>query len=486
MNRKTILAVLIIVAMLLLSPTTVIAAEGPESAPVTVSTLEELLQAIEQAEEGAVIGVGGLIVCPPDTVLGRADGKVVTIQRTAPEGMILFSAGDDDVYGLGTGSIQNVVFDGAGIETMNPFLGIRLSVTVLHSVFTNCNCTSGAIYQWIGNSLFVGCTFKDNSGEQGAHITISGTSSAISDCTFTGGTATLRAGAISAHAAQKITLTRCTITDNTAGEHGGGIWNTGILEVSQCKIYGNTANGNPEDIVNAPWGSVTLMDDHAALVDLYASDGLIPNKWSMDTFTQGPDLTPYTAYAMTFVEPEPEPEPTPEPEPEPTPEPDPDPKPEPETPTNTTIDNSTTDNSTTSNRESTTTDNSRYSSTTDSNNTSTVNNYYTQQAETPPSSEQREVQTIIIPANNAGADTPLQQTIQIETPEGTTSDNAGDMTITVNVAPPKGAASNPVPADAQDQTGFSLYQVAVICLLFGILVFLIANRRATTPDKKDM
>lgn len=59
--------------------------EGPETALQTVSSLEELLQAIEQAEAGATIGIGCEIVCPDGTVLGDTY-KRVTLQRTAPEG----------------------------------------------------------------------------------------------------------------------------------------------------------------------------------------------------------------------------------------------------------------------------------------------------------------------------------------------------------------------------------------------------------------
>ena len=77
--------------------------------------------------------------------------------------------------------------------------------------------------------------------------------------------------------------------------------------------------------------------------------------------------------------------------------------------TTTTTDNRTTDNS----------DNSRYSSTRDSNNTSTVNNYYQQEKQ--PSSSGESVQTIVVPVGNTGNGEPLQQTIRVESPEGTTA-----------------------------------------------------------------
>lgn len=169
----------------------------------------------------------------------------------------------------------------------------------------------------------------------------------------------------------------------------------------------------------------------------------------------------------------PEPEPTPEPTPELEPSPSPDP--EQDTPSNstTTTDNSTTDNS---KRE----DNSQYTSTVDSNNTSTVNNFYPQGPDTGDSDGQQEVQTIVVPAGSTGE--PFQQTIQIggDQPEGTTSEGSGDINITVNVAPSE--ETDPAVEAVDQQAGFSLYQVCVICLLFGILVFLMV---AWISRKKD-
>ena len=61
--------------------------EGQET-DYTATTVEELIQAIEQAEAGATIGIGCEIVCPAGTVLGDIY-KQVTLRRTAPEGRIL-------------------------------------------------------------------------------------------------------------------------------------------------------------------------------------------------------------------------------------------------------------------------------------------------------------------------------------------------------------------------------------------------------------
>lgn len=443
--------------------------EGLSVPSVTASTLEELLQAIEQAKDGTVIGIGCEIVCPEGAIIGNT--RNITLLRTGPDGQIrTASPGKDSPV-----NIQGITFDGGSVSTTKPFIEVNIPTNLKDCTFTNC--TAGAVAIAAESAIFDYCTFSNNTGEEGAHLRIGGNSSTVNNCTFTGGSAELRGGAICNLTTQKTVLTGCTITWNTAGEHAGGIWNGGALDISQCKIYGNTANGETEDIVNTSWGLLGLLDSYDDLVELYAPDELIPNRWAVDTFTQALDPSPYTVYSMTFAEPEPEPEPTPEPTPEPEPEPSPDPDPEPEqdTPSNSTTatDNSTTDNS---NRE----DNSQYTSTVDSNNTSTVNNFYPQGPDIGASDGQQEVQTIVVPAGSTGE--PFQQTIQIggDQPEGTASEGSGDMNITVNVAPLE--ETDPAVEAVDQQAGFSLYQVCVICLLFGILVFLMV---AWISRKKD-
>lgn len=121
----------------------------------------------------------------------------------------------------------------------------------------------------------------------------------------------------------------------------GGIYNSAYsLVVDGSKIFGNTANGKADDIVNEYFKCLALMDDHAALVDLYAPDGLIPNKWAVDTYMENPSDPsgyPNTVFTMTFIteevpDPTSTPEPNPTPIPEPTPEPTPTPNPEPVNP----------------------------------------------------------------------------------------------------------------------------------------------------------
>lgn len=131
--------------------------------------------------------------------------------------------------------------------------------------------------------------------------------------------------------------------------------------------------------------------------------------------------------------------------------------------TTTTTDNRTTDNS----------DNSRYSSTNDSNNTSTVNNYYQQEKQ--PSRSGESVHTIVVPVGNTGNGEPLQQTISVESPEGTTATGSLEgLTLNINVnTASQDQAANTSPIQ---QSGISWYQAIVLCLLSAILVCLLKRR----------
>lgn len=308
------------------TPDTESPSEAPETAIQTVSTLEELLQAIEQTEAGATIGIGGEIICPDGTTLGDFSKKV-TIQRTAPEGRI--SAYSPD--GTGNTIFQNIVFDGGNVEVTTPFIQTSISSTFNECRFSNCS--AGAVEAENGDQFFVYCTFENNAAQYGAHIRINNGTANIVNCVFSGGTATIRGGAIAIFTDQEVTLDRCEITENTASQRGGGIWNKGNLTITQCRIHGNTAPWEPDDIVNDYQGRLALMDNHEALVALYAPYGLIPNKWAVDTFEDEYSAKSHMVFSMTFAtnDPEPDPEPEPEPTPDPEPIPDPEPTPEPET-----------------------------------------------------------------------------------------------------------------------------------------------------------
>ena len=102
-----------------------------------------------------------------------------------------------------------------------------------------------------------------------------------------------------------------------------------------------------------------------------------------------------------------------------------------------------------------------------------MNNYYQQEKQL--SSGGESVQTIVVPVGNTGSGEPLQQTIRVESPEGTTAAGSLEgLTLNINVnTASQDQAANTAPVQ---QSGISWYQAIVLCLLSAILVCLLKRR----------
>lgn len=85
------------------------------------------------------------------------------------------------------------------------------------------------------------------------------------------------------------------------------------------------------------------------------------------------------------------------------------------------------------------------------------------------------VQTIVVPAGNSGSGEPIEQTIRVETPDGSTGADGMTLNVNVNVGE-DGTPDQEAEASPQQQDGASWYQVAVLCLLSAILVCVIKKR----------
>ena len=518
-------------------------AETTADFPV-VSSRSQFLQAFVEANDGDTIGISDMIAFYGDSAELGSEDKRITIVRMNEEAHLSFT-------GTGSFLIQNIVFDGNGIESMYSMIYSQRDLVVKNSVFHNCVCNGeGAAVSNMGRTEFYSCAFEDNSSiNRGGHVSMR--DGIFDNCTLTGGNANYEGGAVACGA---VDFNDCLITRNHAGMYGGGIYTSGITVLTGTKLYNNTAGACGPDYVDTQNG-VHISESIEELAALYKSDGLKPISWEK---TQVGFMNGGKLILEKFVE-QPEPEqPTIPEEPETPTEPEnpdnPDTPTEPEKPENpdqpntptepgeneqpkdepgtgtdkpaegenkpsesetlpdntqnkgdeqppadnpeekpgvsgsgntpatssdstgnnggnntsnsistTTSDNRTTDNS----------DNSRYSSTSDSNNTSTVNNYYQQEKQ--PSSGGESLQTIVVPVGNTGNGEPLQQTIRIESPEGTTATGSLEgLTLNINVnTASQDQAANTSPVQ---QSGISWYQAIVLCLLSAILICLLKRR----------
>ncbi len=149
--------------------------------------------------------------------------------------------------------VTNCVLTGnynSGTGTLYSNLG---SPDISYCVFDNNTSVlyGGGMYLQNGNPVVTHCDFTNNQAKKGGAMCVYG-SPDISDCTFTNNTATgsypAVGGAIwiwSGDAA----LTRCTFIGNNANQ-GGGIYNTGIPDMLDCKFYSNYASHYGGGIAN--------------------------------------------------------------------------------------------------------------------------------------------------------------------------------------------------------------------------------------------
>lgn len=157
-----------------------------EDTPYTsVSTYEELVAAIEQAEAETVFSIDCLIECPDGADLGQPDYSVI-LRRTSSEGALSFRGNQ--------GFVQNITFDGDGISSFYPFINSTCSsLTVKDCNLISCNCSSdGAICTNDGDISLINCLFDNNTGNSGVHLRIDGKNATIENCTFTNGHARYR------------------------------------------------------------------------------------------------------------------------------------------------------------------------------------------------------------------------------------------------------------------------------------------------------
>ena len=275
--------------------------EDPQYA--SVSTYEELVAAIEQADDGTVIGIDCMIECPDGADLGKPDYSVI-LRRTGPEGWLTFQGNQSFVL--------NITFDGNNI--LSPYAILRSgcsSLTVKDCNLINCNGKSdGAIRTGDGDILLIGCLFDNNTGNSGAHLRIEGKNATIENCTFTNGHARYRGGAIFNFAFDDTSLSGCVITGNTADINGGGIYSgSRNLSITESKIHGNTAASEADDLTLMPKMNAPVFDDYQDVVRLYEPDGLFPNDWETREYFEDMLPDPGTVYYRTFREKNPEQEP---------------------------------------------------------------------------------------------------------------------------------------------------------------------------------
>lgn len=262
-----------ILALVLVLLFNTIGAQASTGAPdVTVKTYEELVTAVQEASNLDTILIGAVIEIPEGATIGDASKSVIL---KSAKGYLEVKADNSKEV---TTQFTNIVFDGAGLSLLAPYLRVETQASFTGCTFKNCGDNT-ALNISNAEAKFISCTFRDNKGSYGAHICIGSKATAIiSNCSFTGGTATNRGGIYLDNSTSTATITDSIITGNTS-VIGGGIANWGTLTLSNTLFYGNTTSTGGADLFNV--GSCN-MDSLEELVDLYHNAGIEPLSWESD------------------------------------------------------------------------------------------------------------------------------------------------------------------------------------------------------------
>lgn len=190
MNKRKLRRVAIVALVLVLLCNT-LGVQAETGAPaVTVSSYEELVNAIDQASNLGTILIEAVIWIPEGASLGDSS-KTVILKSSGGYMEIVENTQSEEIT-----SFTGLIFDGAGKELLAPYLRITGAVSITGCTFKNCG-VNGAINMSYASCTIKNSSFKDNKNDYGAHILIGYKSTAdISNSSFTGGIATVRGGGI--------------------------------------------------------------------------------------------------------------------------------------------------------------------------------------------------------------------------------------------------------------------------------------------------
>lgn len=248
---------------------------------VVVSNYDELVQAIDESENGDIIGIDRIIsICNDEDYLGAAD-KHITILKMS------YNAYFEIAQSVRL-TIRNLTFDGNrskfNTRNTNPMLSANSNIIFQNVIIQNCYSQSGGaglcVYSGVINTH--NCIFRDNHAIDGGHIKVFNTSTVnIRNTELTKGEANSDGGAIyiSGETAT-VNFVNSKIYGNQATGVGGGIKNNGKTFLKDTIIYGNTADCGA-DIANTMYAKFQI-EEMDKLVKIYESASLLPKSWIVD------------------------------------------------------------------------------------------------------------------------------------------------------------------------------------------------------------
>ncbi len=275
--KKRLLIVLLLLMALMSSYPINAATDDVGEPTVIVSNYKELEKAIANASEGDVIGINAAIEMEDDIDCGDR----VAIKRMSGDACLVFH---DFPYI----SIRNIVFDGNGQTYVSSVPMVILNnmarTIIMDCYFQNCyTAVSGGALQ-LNNSCaeMRNCDFQYNHALQGGHICMIGRSEMqMYDCALKGGYANTIGGAIATCDWFCTTsIYSSTLTNNTSGVCGGGIYNSGDFGIWDSTVYNNHSRCGA-DIANTENARLQIPNQDS-LKFYYNQVGIYPKGWVND------------------------------------------------------------------------------------------------------------------------------------------------------------------------------------------------------------
>lgn len=301
---------LIAILVLLLSHA-VIAQAATGDPELIVSDYYELVDALDSAEAGEVIGISGTITVPSPECLAFGCGDIgsrVILRRMSSEAQIVFISG-----GTGDSMVEKIRFDGNSAQAggSKPFVVVKGKVNFENCEFRKCKNTNGSggalLVDYGGAAYLNNCGFTGNVASNGAQIWSNGIVE-LNYCTLSGGKATNQGGGI--YNSGTLTLNSSELSDNTA-KMGGGIYSTGSVELNNSLVWNNLADVQGADILNkGTLNDNTTSEEYSSWLEGYE---LYYIGWELDS--SGAGLKLIFSYEEPTHDPNPEPSPDPSPSP---------------------------------------------------------------------------------------------------------------------------------------------------------------------------
>jgi parallel beta-helix repeat protein len=237
---------------------------------------------IQKAINGASDGDTVQVAAGTYTENINFNGKNISVIGAGPDLSIIDGGAAGSVVTCDSGETSTTVLDGFTITNGSAssgggMLNASSSPTVTNCTFsgnTATNSRGGGMYNTSSSSPTVtNCTFISNTATYGGGMYNSSSGPTVTNCTFSGNTADYNGGGMFNRSNSSPTVTNCTFSGNTANyPNGGGMYNgySSTPTVTNSILWGNS----PDEIYNDSLSTVTVsFSDVQCGLPSYTVDG---------------------------------------------------------------------------------------------------------------------------------------------------------------------------------------------------------------------